>query len=409
MNKNHIAVKYRIYPTSEQILMLQKNFGCCRFVYNMMLTIQKELYDRNGLHLSKYDSFKFMTSEIKSRFPFLKEADSLSLMHSVFNLNEAYNRFFKGEADFPRFKSLKHSRKSYTTDNQNGTVSVNDKSIRLPRIGDVKAVIHRKFSDYRIKTATVSQDSDDKYYCSIVYESESDISPVMVKSIDESIGLDFNESCMYVDNNGNRGNIPSYYRNLQKRLIREQHKLSRMIESNIIEYKVVGNKRYPVYKKPLSECRNIQKQKHRISRIHKMIYNQRTDFLHKRSDQITNDYSLICIEDISIKDMMMNNSDNNSALSRHNINRNTLNNGWYRFTTMLEYKAVRKGCTLIKVPKYFPSSQLCSCCGYQNTELKDISIKNWICPECNCKHDRDINAAVNIRNKGYHIYKDTTA
>ena len=406
MAKSNIAIKYRIYPNEEQSTYFHKTFGCCRFVYNTMLSIQKELYDKNGFHLSKYDCFKFMTAEIKSRFSFLKEADSLALMNSVFALDDAYTKFFKQEADFPRFKSLRHSRKSYTTNNQNGTVEVLDKAVRLPKVGIIKAKIHRTAPDFwKIKQATVSQDSDGKYYCSILFEYTSSCKIQEVQSIDECLGLDFSERDMYVDNNGIKGNIPHYYKNLSKRLTREQHKLSRMIESNILEYKTVGNKRYPVYKKPLSECRNIQKQRLIISRLHKHIANQRRDFLHKRSNQITNDYRLICIEDISIKEMMMGKSDDASAIKRHSVNKKTLNNGWYMFTQMLTYKAEMKGGTVIKAPKDYPSTQICHCCNHQNTDINDISIKKWICPVCNTEHDRDINAAINIRNKGYQLYK----
>ena len=404
MEKSYIAVKYRIYPTNEQMAFFQKTFGCCRFVYNLMLTIQKELYDRNKLHLNKYDSFTFMTSELKTRFPFLKEVDSLALMNSCFDLDEAYKHFFNSGAGFPRFKSRKYSRLSYTTNNQNGTVVIYDKYIRLPKIGPIKAKLHRLFPSYTVKQATVSCEGD-KYYCSILYEyTDGLLSPVTVKSIDSAIGLDFNESSLYVDSLGNTGDMPHFYKNHIRRLTREQHKLSRMLEKNIISYKTVGNKRYPIFRKPLSECKNIQKQRNLIKRIHKHISEQRKDFLHKRSNQITNDYDLICVEDISIKDMMLTKDTETSVIKRHNVNSTALENGWYSFTVMLQYKAERKGKTVIKVPKYFPSSQMCSHCRYINHAIKDLNIRNWVCPECGTSHDRDVNAALNIRKKGYEIY-----
>ena len=403
MSKTHIAVKYRIYPNTEQIAFFQKTFGCCRFVYNMMLTIQKELYDRNKLHLNKYDSYTFMTSELKSRFSFLKEADSLALMNSCFDLDDAYSRFFKGETGFPKFKSRKHSRLSYTTNNQNGTVSISERHIKLPKAGKIRAKIHRNIGNAVLKSATVSQDRNGKYYCSVLFEYESAVKGKYVLSKSDAIGLDFNEKSLYVDNNGSIPSKPDTSHTL-KSLGHKQRKLARMIESHIIGYKTIGNKRFPVYDKPLSECKNIQKQRKLISKIHNKASNQRTDFLHKVSNQITNDYNLICIEDLSIKDMMSNKSKEHSAVKRRNLNRSALDNGWYMFTSMLSYKADMKGCHVVKVPKMFPSSQMCSCCGHINPMVKDLTIREWICPDCKTSHDRDINAAINILNKEYEMY-----
>lgn len=409
MSNKYTAIKYRIYPTDTQAEMIQKTIGSARFVYNMMLSMAGDVYKRSGLTLRKFDYNYLLTHVLKEKFPWLCDVDKFALESSNEALAEAYSHFFKG-AGFPNYKSKHKSRLSYTTKITGNNISVGTDHIKLPKLKEVKAVIHRiPGNDYKIKKATISYDRSGEYYCSVIFEYESDITPVAVESIEECIGLDFSEKCMYVDNEGNRGNIPSYYRNLQKRLVREQHKLSRMIEANIVDYKVVGKKRYPVYKKPLSECKNIQKQRLVISRIHKHIADQRTDYLHKRSNQITNDYNLICIEDISIRDMMMDKSDDPSAIKRHNINKKTLNNGWYRFTTMLVYKAERKGCTVIKIPKDYPSSQICNCCGYRDPDLQDVSVRKWICPDCKKHHDRDINAAINIRNKGYQIYKEQIA
>lgn len=404
MSKTNSAIKYRIYPTSEQITLLQRTFGCCRFVYNTMLSIQKELYERNGFHLSKYDCFKFMTSELKSRFPFLRDVDSLALMNSCFDLTDAYNRFFKGNG-FPKYKSAKYSKKSYTTNNQKCTVAISNKYIRLPKIGLIKAKIHRTASsDWKIKSATASQEPDGKYYCSVLFEYDNTVIPVTVNSISDVIGLDMNDSKLYTDSNGKFPKETSDTK-VSKALIKRQRKLSHMIESHITGYKNIKGNRIPVYDKKISECKNIQKQRKAIAKIHNKQSNQRKDFLHKTSNQITNDYSLICIEDLSVKEMMLTKDNESSAIKRHNVNRKTLANGWYSFTVMLTYKAQRKGKTVIKVPKDYPSSQMCNCCGHINTDTKDIKLRKWICPNCNKSHDRDINAAINIRNKGYEMYQ----
>ena len=416
MSKTYIAIKYRIYPTSEQEILLQKTFGCCRFVYNTMLSIQKELYERNGFRLSKYDCFKFMTSELKSRFPFLKDVDSLALMNSCFNLSDAYNRFFKGSS-FPKYKSAKHSKKSFTTINQKNTVAVSDKYIKLPKIGLIKTKIHRTSpSDWIIKSVTVSQEPDGRYYCSVLFEYDNIVIPVAVNSISHVIGLDMNNSKLYVDSNGNSPKKPSNVK-VSKALIKKQRKLSHMIESHITGYKNIKGNRVPVYDKKLSECKNIQKQRKAIARLHDKqtnqrkdflhkTSNQRKDFLHKTSNQITNDYSLICIEDLSVKEMLLTKDTESSAVKRNNVNRKTLANGWYSFTVMLTYKAQRKDKTVIKVPKDFLSSQMCNCCKYINPDTKDIKLRKWKCPNCNETHDRDINAAINIRNKGYELYQN---
>ncbi len=402
MTKVNMAIKYRIYPTAEQDKLLQQTFGCCRFVYNTMLSFQKELYKRNGFHLSKYDSFKLMTSELKSRFAFLKDVDSLALMNSIFALSDAYNRFFSKVADYPIYKSRKHSRKSYTTNNQNGTVALSDRYIRLPKIGKVRAKIHRLYDNAKVKQATVSQDTDGKYYCSVLFEYELDITPKKIGSIDKAIGLDMNDKTLYVDSNGNIPEKPKS-KNVSKSLKKRQRKLSHMIESHIVKHDK-NNK--PIYDCKLSECKNIQKQRKTIAKIHKKQANQRKDFLHKTSNQITNDYSLICIEDLSVKDMMLTTDNESSAIKRHNVNRKTLANGWYSFTEMLIYKAKRKGGTVIKVPKDYPSSQMCSLCGHINQEISDLHIRKWMCPNCNKSHSRDINAAINIRNKGFQMYSE---
>ena len=402
MSKANIAIKYRIYPTSEQIILLQKSFGCCRFVYNTMLSIQKELYERNGFYLSKYDSFKLMTSELKSRFPFLKEVDSLALMNSVFALSDAYNKFFKGNG-FPKYKSAKHSKKSYTTNNQNGTITVSDKYIKLPKIGHIRAKVHRAVLDtWIIKSATVSQEPDGKYYCSVLFEYDNTVIPVAVTSVSDAIGLDMNDTKLYVDSNGNTPE-KAHHKDMSKTLRKRQRKLSHMIESHIVKY---DKNHKPIYDTKLSECKNIHKQRKSIAKIHKKQSNQRKDFLHKTSNQITNDYSLICIEDLSVKDMMLTKDTESSAIKRHNVNRKTLSNGWYNFTQMLIYKVERKGGTVVKVPRDYPSSQMCSCCGNINPKLTDLHIRKWICPVCNTSHDRDINAAINIRNKGFQMYSE---
>ena len=185
------AIKYRIYPAENQVQLLSKTFGCCRFVYNRMLSVQKDLYTSQGLHLSKYDAFKYMTANLKSQYQFLKEADSVALMNSVFDLDKAYTNFFSKRAAFPKFKSKHHISQSYTTNCINGNIAVLSKAIKLPKLGKVKASIHRlPNTDWILKYATVSKSSDGKYYVSIMFAFEENVRSISVVRKSQCIGLD---------------------------------------------------------------------------------------------------------------------------------------------------------------------------------------------------------------------------
>lgn len=403
MSKANIAIKYRIYPTDEQAELINKTIGSARFVYNTLLDIANDIYHRSSISMRKYDYNYILVHVLKDKFIWLTEVDKFALESSCEALNNAFQKFFKG-AGFPKHKSKRKSKLSYTTKMTNNNISIYDDSIKLPKLGKVKTKIHRTIDNATIKTATVSQDTDGKYYCSVLYEYDLSVTPKSVTS-DKTIGLDMNDKTLYVDSNGNTPEKPKH-KDMSKSLKREQRKLSHMIESHITGYKNIKGKRIPVYDNKLSECKNIQKQRKKIAKIHKKEANQRMDFLHKTSNQITNDYSLICIEDLSVKEMMLTKDTEESAIKRHNINRKTLSNGWYNFTEMLTYKAQRKGGTVIKVPKDYPSSQMCSICGNVNQEITDLHIRKWVCPVCNKSHDRDINAAINIRNKGFQMYSE---
>ena len=393
MNK---AIKYRLYPTTEQKIMFAKTFGCCRKVYNLMLADKIESYKLTG---------KFATvtpAKYKSDYPYLKEVDSLALCNKQMDLQEAFsNRFKKSRKKnngFPKFKSAKHSRRSYTTNNQNGTVTLFDNTIKLPKIGKVKIVVHKKpESDWVIKSATISQESDGNYYVSVLFEFDNRVNNHVIDT-NNAIGLDYASNGLYVDSNGNIGSNHKFYRESHKRLARAQRRLSRMIEHNISGYKIVGKKRYPIYKRPLEECKNIQKQKVKVAKIHRHIANQRLDNLHKLSIEIANQYDIVCVESLNMKSMSNRGFGNGKA---------TMDNGFGIFVGFLDYKLSDRGKLLIKVDKWYPSSQLCNCCGYQNSLLKDLSIRKWQCSVCGAYHDRDTNAAKNILQEGLRMVMET--
>ena len=373
MNK---AIKYRLYPTTEQRIMFAKTFGCCRKVYNLMLADKIESYRETK-------SFGKQTpAGYKEEYPYLKEVDSLALANVQLNLQKAFSNCFgksrKKKNGFPKFKSAKHSRKSYTTNNQNGTIAiVDDKHIKLPKIGKVKAVIHRKPDmDWKIKSATISQDSDGKYYVAVLFEYDNVVS-VHMADTNNAIGLDYASDGLYVDDMGNVGTNHKYYRESYDKLAKEQRRLSRMKGS----------------KKGETKSNNYVKQLRKVNKIHRHITNQRLDNLHKISTEIANRYDVVCVESLNMRAMSNKGFGNGKA---------TMDNGYGMFLNMLEYKLADRGKYFIKVDKWFPSSQICHCCGTYHPEMKDLSIRTMRC-DCGYTMDRDRNAALNIKKEGLRI------
>ena len=389
-DKSNIAYRYRLYPDHDQQVLFARTFGCCRKVYNLMLGDKKDFYRSDGLML-------YVTPAMyKDKYPYLKEVDSLALANEQLHVESAYKNYMEqpsvGE---PRFKDKHRDRDSYTTNLVGGNIAVYDASIKLPKLGRVKAKVHRYApSEYKLKSVTVSRERDGSYYASVLYEYEETATPVAASDLLTHVGLDYKSDGLFVDSYGNTCGMPHFYREAQARLRKAQRKLSHMIESHVTGYKVSGNKRYPIYDRPLSECKNIQKQRAKVARLHRHVANSRNDFHHKVSAEITNQYDLVSVEGLNMKAMSNKGFGNGKA---------TLDNGYGSFVSMLEYKQKRKGHHLIKVDKWFPSSQLCHVCGYQNPEIKDMRIREWDCPVCKHHHDRDLNAAINIDSEGLRI------
>ena len=382
------AYKYRLYPDQAQTEYFAKCFGCARFIWKKMLEDKQEYYE---LHHKQLYATPAM---YKEAYPFLKEVDSLALANVQLDLNGAFRAFFEGRTGKPKFKSKKRSRASYTTNNQNGTVAVTDSSIRLPKTGYVKAVIHRPIPEgSKIKSATVSRTAAGRFYCSILCEIPEEKQELLheVKQT-KVLGLDYSSTHFYVDSGGHPADEPHWLRLQEKKLKREQKKLSRMIEMNISGY---TGRRTPVYKRSLEECRNIQKQMRKISVIHEKIANQRNDWCHQESRKIANSCEAVVLEDINLRGMA-------SSLK---LGKATNDNGFGMFRRYLEYKMEEVGKYVIVADKFFPSSQICNACGCKNPAVKDLKVRKWVCPECGTVHDRDVNAAINLRNEGIRILK----
>ena len=374
------AIKYRLYPTTEQCILFAKTFGCCRKVYNLMLSDKIESYKSTGKFAS------VTPAKYKKDYPYLKEVDSLALANKQMDLQEAFRNCFsksrKKKNGFPKFKSAKHSRKSYTTNNQRGTVALTDNSIRLPKIGHVKAVIHRKpNSNWLIKSATISQESDGKYYASVLFEYDDPVNAYIADRTN-AIGLDYASDGLYVDNNGNIGTNHKYYRESHDKLARAQRRLSRKQGS----------------KKNSAKSNNYLKQLRKVNKIHRHIANQRLDNLHKISTEIANQYDVVCVESLNMKSMSNKGFGNGKA---------TLDNGYGMFLSMLEYKLSDRNKCLVKVDKWFPSSQICHCCGSVHPEMKDLAIRTMKC-DCGLTISRDQNAAINILREGLRILNESS-
>ena len=368
------AIKYRIYPTTEQSIMFAKTFGCCRKVYNLMLTDKIAYYKATG------KSVQTTPAQYKDEYPYLREVDSLALANVQLNLQAAYKNFFdkkrKTQSGFPKFKSAKRSRKSYTTNYKKGAVAILDKRyIKLPKVGKVKAVIHRIPNDtWIVKSATVSQESDGSYYISMLFEYDK-AENAYIADKTNAIGLDYKSDGLYMDSNGNVGTNHKYYRESHDKLAKAQHKLSRMKGSKKNEFK----------------SNNYIKQLRKVNKIHRHIANQRMDNLHKLSTEITNQHDVVCVEDLNIRSMANKGFGNGKA---------TLDNGYSMFLNMLEYKLSDRGKYFVKVDRFYPSSQLCSCCG--NRKKLELLERKYVCT-CGLEIDRDLNAAINIKNEGLRL------
>lgn len=376
------AIKYRAYPTLEQAEFFQRTFGCVRKIWNCLLADSIEYYKFNKKHVIN------QVSQYKAVYPYLKDIDSLALANARVQLQTAYKRFFKKTSGFPKFKSKHKSKRSYTTNNQGNTIALLNTGIKLPKVYKlfraVKIKLHRKPADnWRIKSATVSMNRCNEYYISILFEYEDIPVRPVIKQSSLAIGLDYKSDGLYVDNNGKIGSNHRYFKESQKQLARAQRKLSRR----------QGSRK--------NECKshNYMKQLQKVNKIHRHISNQRLDNLHKISTKLVNQYDIICVEDLNMRNLSNKGFGNGKS---------TMDNGYGMFLDMLAYKFKRKGGYLVKVSKWYPSSQLCSVCGKKHPEMKIVKHgrkQEYLICDCGNRMQRDLNAAKNILNEGLRILR----
>lgn len=352
---------YRIYPTKEQENFINQNIGACRFLYNKMLADKKNYYEKEKKNL------QVTPATYKAEFPWLKDMDSYALCNEQMNLQTAFTNFFRSpKVGFPKFKSKKIDKSSYTTSNVNGVIKIlDDKHIKLPKIKSLRIKLHRQIPENsRIKSATIERKPSGKYFISLCIEYESQVPDIELDK-NKATGLDYSSHDFYVDSNGDKANYPKYFRLYQDKLAKEQRKLSLM------------NKR----------SNNYQKQKIKVAKIHEKIANCRFDFLHKLSTELVNKCDIVCVEDINLK----------SIEQCLKLGKSTTDNSFGKFREMLKYKLEEKGKKLIKIGKFEPSTIICSVCGaYHKDIVNSLSVREWICPDCGTHHDRDVNAAKNI-------------
>lgn len=360
------GVRFRIYPNKEQIVLLNKTFGCCRLVYNKGLDLRQTSFS-NGISIG-FNETSAMLTELKKKeeYSFLKDVDSVALQQSLRDLDRSFKNFFQKRAGFPKFKSKHNNKQSYRTISK--IVRLEDNFIRLPKLGHVK--VKRSMDVGNITNVTIEKTPTNKYF--VVLNTEFD--PVKLPVSDKEIGIDVGIRTLYTDSNGNKIDSPHNLKKSLKKLAREQRKLSRKEKGS----------------------NNRRKQRLNVARVHEKVTEQRKDFLHKVSTTLIEENQTVCVEDINVQDFVIKNG---PGKRRKNINRALADTSLYSFLSMLEYKGKWYGRKIVKVSSSFPSSEKCSSCGNINPLVKDLSIRRWNCPKCGKEHDRDINAAINILNK----------
>ena len=374
------GIRVRLYPTEEQEVLINKTLGCVRFVYNQTLADCKQSYEQTQ-HFPSGKERSANLVPLKEEYEFLKEVSAVALQQSLRDLDSALNNFFKNRNhfSFPQFKSKYKTKQSYRTPYGNGIARIIDnKHIRLPKLEKIRTKKFLVPDEYRLFNITVEKTNTGKYYASICIETEVQPLPKTGKQVGFDLGL----IDLLIGSDGSRYERPKFAYAFKDKLSKEQRKLSKMRTK--LE-RVNAN---------LDECRNYQKQKHKVAKLQEHIVNCAKDFNHKLSRKLVEEYDLLAFESLNVEGMKKN----------HYLAYAISDVRWTQLLNFIQYKCQWYGKGFRQVDRFYASSKICSCCGtYHKDIVNSLSVREWICPDCGTHHDRDINAARNILNQALSV------